>query len=515
VADGLGRQPASGKAELPMNRPSLIALALSLAACESVVAPPDNHMDLRIVSPAAGATIWDLDPVFLVGEASARSVGVLPDDSLWWTDGGGFLGTGRRLEIRATAGEHHIQLHARYGTAEDSVACLLAVQAGGLGRVIWALPLGYDLNNGQGLSLMPDGRLLAYEPSGVFVVVRPDGSVELRDDVGADFRFASPALGPTGIAYYTVKQSRGDGVLAWAPSGALRWWFNVHDYSSANEELPFGGVALDSAENIYFATEAWDLPVYSVDRNGAFRWRSATRPYLVTRSFGWVAVVQDSLVVAMPSRTDSAVAVSTADGSVRWTAPVGSGWFNGSINGPHRCPVPVVAVGQAGTVYVPSSEGGVTAVAPSGSILWSTSAGGMQFTNPIVGADAVYGATLGGAVRVWIPSGIVDTLGRWDSIPGTATLGRNDVLYVAGRDTLFSFSGDGTRRFATPIDHFGTGCTFSGYSGPVIGSDGTVYLHITGGALIAVRDTVGPATNAPWPTFQGNFQRTGRVATDQ
>jgi hypothetical protein len=50
---------------------------------------------------------------------------------------------------------------------------------------------------------------------------------------------------------------------------------------------------------------------------------------------------------------------------------------------------------------------------------------------------------------------------------------------------------------------------------PVIGDDGTVYVRASGVGVMAFRDTVGPSTTAPWPTLQGNFQRTGRVATGQ
>jgi hypothetical protein len=487
-----------------------LPILAALAACDDGLAPATAVIELRIVAPAPGDTTWDLDPILLLGEASAPTIGVLPDDSIWWTLDGDSLGAGRRVAIRATSGEHRIGLHARHGQARDSLVQTLDVRSEGLGRVLWTLPLGYDFNLGNGLTLFPDGNLLAYEPPGFFAVVRPDGSVERRYTTGRSHRFAPPTLGPGGVAYYSVQGIGLAGVLAWAPGDSVRWTFNVYDHSTAPEELVFGGIALDSADNLYFATEALDMPVWSVDRDGAFRWRSATRPQFATRTFGWVAIVQDSLVVAMPSRSDSAVAASLADGAPRWTAPVGPGWFGG----PGGCPVPTVAVGAAGTVYVPSSEGGVTAVAPGGQVLWSAAAAGMRFTNPIVGPDAVYGATLGGAVRIRTSGGsVVDTIGRFDATPATASLGRNDVLYVAGRDTLFSFARDGARRFATPVEHLGTGCSFSGYSGPVIADDGTVYLHATGGLLIAVRDTVGPSSDAPWPTFQGSFQRTGRVAT--
>lgn len=496
----------------------MAVLALMPAGCDDTAAPR-MVIDLRIVSPSAGDTAWDLDPVVLIGEASTPAVGLLPDDSLWWTDNGDSIGRGRRVERRVTAGQHRLALHARYGPLRDSVERSLSVRTEGLGRVLWAVPLEDqdDINTqfeSSGLSLTADGRLLARGRSGNVLVIAPDGSVELRYDLGFALSHAPPAIGPTGTAYYgIVGISFGPGFrgqLAWSPSEGLRWTFNIGDFGPLSEETPFGGSAVDAAENVYFATSTFDMPLWSTTRDGALRWRSATRPMSVTRSWGWVALVQDSLAVVMASYADSAVAVSTADGAVRWTVPVGSGW--GSI-----CRA-AVAVGSGGTVYVPSSDGGVAAVGPSGQVIWPNAGGDTRFHAPVVGADAVYGAVLeGGAVRIRIPSAAVDTIGR---VEGTslnrgagATLGRNDVLYVAGQDTLYSFAADGTRRFATPMAHRGAACWGFG-DAPVIGADGTVYVRTTGGdGVVAFRDTVGPSTTAPWPTLQGNFQRTGRVAT--
>jgi hypothetical protein len=420
------------------------------------------------------------------------------------------------VERRATAGDHRIVLHARYGTLRDSVARQIGVLADGLGRVLWTVPLddepGWNEMDGDGLALTPDGRLLALEGDGRILVIRQDGSVERRYEIDAFLAHGPPAVGATGTAYYGVVQmgTGFSGLLTWSPvDGGMGWTFNVRDFSSATEELPYGGVAVDAAENLYFVTEAWDMPMWSVSRQGALRWRAATRPYLATRSFGWVVLVHDSLAVALPSRSDSAVAISTADGTPRWTAPGGDSW--GQV-----CRA-TLAVGSGGTVYVPASGGGISAVSPAGTVLWNKVGGTALFYSPVVSADAVYGAVRGGgAVRVRIPSAAVDTIGRVEGSPpysaASATLGRNDVLYVAGTDTLYSFAPDNTRRFATPMQHYGAGCWRFG-DAPVIGDDGTVYVHTDRGGVMAFRDTVGPSATAPWPTFQGNFQRTGRVAT--
>jgi hypothetical protein len=157
------------------------------------------------------------------------------------------------------------------------------------------------------------------------------------------------------------------------------------------------------------------------------------------------------------------------------------------------------------------AEGGagpkLLAIAPDGRILWQVT--GPYPHSPVVGTLRLYGTVGPALVSISFDGATVDTLAR----VGTTgvTLGARDVVYAAGTDTLYSFTRSGERRFAVPVPgaeeadrprHL--------QSAPVIDAKGTLYLRTWTG-VTAFRDTVGPATDAPWPTFMGNFQRTGRV----
>ncbi|NIR43515.1 MAG: hypothetical protein GWN08_05610, partial [Gemmatimonadetes bacterium] len=47
---------------------------------------------------------------------------------------------------------------------------------------------------------------------------------------------------------------------------------------------------------------------------------------------------------------------------------------------------------------------------------------------------------------------------------------------------------------------------------PIIAPDGTVYIRIGSLGVFALRDTVGAAADAAWPTYQGGWMRQGRRA---
>jgi len=484
-----------------MRRLLVVVLAVSSAACDDAVAP-GSDVDLRIVSPAAGDSVWDLDPLVLLGEASAPAVGVLPDGFLWWTDNGDSIGGGRRVETRAAAGR--FVFHARPGELRDSVVRTLVVRPDGLGRLLWTAPLAEQVG-GDPLRLLPDGRLVARDAVYRIAVIAADGSVKLRYDLGTALVMGPPALAPDGhLVFGLIWGGPGGngGALKWAPSGMVQWIFTTTDSGGFWPHHVHGGVAVDAAGNSYFTSEEGPAPIWSVGPDGGYRWRTSTQPLGPAEFLGWTVLVGDSLAVA-PWREDSIVAVSTADGSLRWKAATGAS-------------LPLCqgepAVGPSGTVYTmgPGWDR-LVAISAAGTVLWDVP--GVASLNPLVSASRIYLAgPSGGVITLSFDGGVLDTLGP-PAGPGSAgaSLAPGDVIYVAGPDSLVSLAADGTRRFAVAIPNaLGVGCQPE--TSPVVGNDGTVYLRTAIGVM-AFRDTVGPSTTAPWPTFQGNFQRTGRVAT--
>lgn len=501
-----------------MKRILLGAATLWLAvACDDAVAPAPPGLELRILTPSTTDTLWELDPLVLVGEAGAPDLGVLPDDSVWWTLDGTIVGTGHVATVRAAAGTQTIAFHARYNARTATVTRLLHATPGGLGRLLWSVPL--DSSGASPLSFDPArGVAYATEQQGALgVAVRTDGSVLWRAALGISAVWTGPAIGPDGTLFFGYyggppggpTGSETGGVLAVNPDGTRRWAVPAADLGPPGSTYyhVHGGVAIDSAGNVYFANEEDDAPLYSLDANGALRWRAATGGAGTHRFWSYTVLVGDTLATSI-LRTDSMPVVAARSGAVRWRAGVDRNHF--CLLGP--------AVGHDGTLYVPGrAERQVLAFDAAGQLQWSVEVRGFFETGgPVIGRDTLYlGGRNGGVTLISRTGTSLGTFGPApDGYQDGVTLAANGVLYVAGRDTLYSYDASGVLRFAVPVPHRPSGACFEAGGGPVITDDGTILLRASFGELVALRDTVGPATDAAWPTLQGNFKRNGRRAID-
>lgn len=496
-----------------------VLAATALVGCHDVVAPTPPPLAVRIIEPRVGAEVGDLDTVRLVGEASAEDVGPVPDDSIRWTLGRAELGRGRVQQGRLPLGANTIWLHARYGRREDSASVAVSVVRA-VGRMRWVVPL--DTNTSDGLSQAPDGTLYATS-SGQVVAISPEGSVKWRSQLPVSLGVVQPAIGPDGTVYWPHRGGLGSrgGLLAMASDGTVKWNFACDAYglpgSAAYDVLGHAAVGHDGT--IYVASAEDDGPIYAINQDGSLKWRASTR---TTESghlkfTGPVAVVGDSLVLSIRRETSAPrrqqlFALATSDGSLRWSRQVG-GWSN-EPSGP--------VVGADGTVYVAAYGAVMTGVAsllaftPAGDTVWyglaswqmqsgsPTLWGGRLFLGNALGGVWVYGTARGDSLRAFGNTSLT-------KLAGAVTVGRGGVLYTAGNDTLFSYTADGVLRYAVPVYHrWDQNYGYGAMGGVLLGADGTVYLRAAQLGVIAFRDTVGPATDADWPTFQGNPQRQGR-----
>jgi hypothetical protein len=483
----------------------LVGAALALGCGEPTGAGLD--IAVEILNPLAGAPAYDTDTLLLLGTATSPAIGVLPDDSAWWTDNGDLVGKGPRSAVLPDQGAHRFVLRVRYGAAEDSAVRTVTVRDG-LGRVLWTVPLEPEaFGDGDGLAMLSDGRIVARHGATDIVVIDPDGSV--IDQYMGSFALAqaSATALPDGTvltgAWTGFPGGPGSigGIVQFTPGAAVTWTFSLGAQGTGFHHI-HGGVAVDPGGTAYFISGEHEAPVWAVEIGGELRWRTEVEPTDTVggqENLGFAVLVGDSLVV-VPVPTGLA-AVGKVDGAVRWVrSGIASAWGR-------RMP----GVGACGTVYVGGTNVGLAAVAPNGVVEWSVPLPGAP--DPVVGLTRVYTAYADGSVlAVSLDGTTVDTLGHppTDDVGAGVTLGAGDILYVAGRDSLFSLNAAGERRFAIPIQGVADDFPFA-QPGPLISADGTIYVRDDTGVM-AVRDTVGPSTNAPWPTAQGNFQRTGRVA---
>jgi len=488
----------------------LACAALAVGCGEPTGSAPG--VSVEILSPAGGEPAYDLEMLLLLGTATSPTVGTLPDDSVWWTDNGEMIGRGPRFEIWPDQGPHRFVLRARYGTAEDSATRTITVQ-GGLARVLWTVPLEpRSFDDSDGLTMLADGRIVARHDTSGVVVIEPDGSTADRYETAFTLAQASPVALPDGSvlagAWHGFPGGSGiGGLVQVTPAEPTVWTFDLGTQGTGFHHI-HGGVAVDPGGTAYFVSGEHEAPFWAVDVGGTLRWRTETQPTDTgagPENAGWTVLVGDSLAAA-PLGGSFVAAVSTRDGSLRWINAGGPGNTWGRV-------MPAVGCGTIYTAGYDARGHLLTAIAPDGVVRWSVPVPGLP-SNPVVGRSRVYLGWASGTVLAVSPVRVtLDTLGGeiiGGQSPGGTTLGAGDVLYVAGVDTLYSLTADGTRRFAIAIAIGGDG-TWDVRPGPLIGVDGTVYLRTAGG-VVALRDTVGAAADAPWPTAQGNFQRTGRVA---
>lgn len=503
----------------PIAASAALALTLAAACHDDAASPrPLPPLEVRVTeAPAPATDLHPADEVSLSGDASAPDLGPLPDDSLWWTDNGQSFARGRAVRRLIGDGEHAFVLHASYGTRRDSTAAVrLTARGAGIGRVLWTVPLTRTFDNQGELAIGADGTAYVLDGPGALVAVAPDGAVRWRTPLDVQVDGSLPVVAPDGTILVGFAYSDGTtgGVVAVAPSGERKWIFRVRDHAPTSDFAyhVHGTPAVGPDGAAYIVTEEFGSVFYAVNPDGTLRWRvSAREPGCIACGsfFGPTVMVGDSLVVAV-QRDGTVTAVST-DGTPRW-------WRHVDASGLRTADQYAPAVSRSGDLYV-ITRTVLTRVAPDGTVVWQrpnagrggpTLAGGVLFLG-------IWGGGGPGLVQTFSEEGVPLSLFAGDGVyvSGSSsgpTLARNGVMYIALTDSLISLDRTGMRRFAVPIRH---GYSTAGYlsGGPLVAPDGNVYLRVSQTGLIAVRDTVGPATDADWPAVQGGATRSGRRTT--
>jgi outer membrane protein assembly factor BamB len=251
-------------------------------------------------------------------------------------------------------------------------------------------------------------------------------------------------------------------------NGATEWFFQPQDlHDNPDDACNFNAGDIDASVAVanngtsYFLAEGWRL--YSVDPTGKLNWflpmQAGTEPdsSVAIDSFGRILVGCNSEYIYCVN----------PDGSLEWTLPLGPLSLPFEDFGPMPGS-PTIGPDEALYTGTGGASGAFISLDSSGDTNWVVfpSSGNVTLSSPAVGETALYFASTGGEFFALTPSN--------QAVAWTFT---NTAAII---------------------------------SSPLICPDGSVVYGCEDGFLYCFWGSSLPAgTNAPWPTFHQNAQRTG------
>jgi hypothetical protein len=274
--------------------------------------------------------------------------------------------------------------------------------------------------------------------------------------------FSPPTIGLDGTVYTTGGTGGGgteSALFAIRPDGTLKW----QSAPVTDASFALRGAIVATPTRVYVRS-ATRLNAFN-PADGTSLW-SVAAPNAGTAGPTLALAPDGSLYTASspePSGNAGELVALNADGSVRWTRPVGRD--------------PRIAVGATGTVYVsqnvtqvPAQPARVTAFDPSGGTVWSVDipGGASSVSAPAVTpAGWVFVGTSDGLLRALIPGnpGWFLNVGP-DVERHRPAIGGDGTVYASARNKLVAVSPSGVFQWSAPTA-----------GGPLgIGPNGTVYV---------------------------------------
>ncbi|MFA5212285.1 MAG: PKD domain-containing protein, partial [Methanoregula sp.] len=164
------------------------------------------------------------------------------------------------------------------------------------------------------------------------------------------------------------------------------------------------------------------------------------------------------------------------------------------------------ALGLDGTIYAGTLSGGVYAINPDGSIQWNYPTGGINSYggSPAIGSDGtIYIGSTDKNLYALNPNGTL----KWQNstpapISSGPAIGSDGTVYVVSGTDPYAFNPDGTVKWISSA-FMSVGSGGRGYSSPVIGPDGTIYITVYQGTNLSA---LNPDGSLKWSyTLGGSY----------
>jgi hypothetical protein len=323
----------------------------------------------------------------------------------------------------------------------------------------------------------------------------------------------SPALSHLEDRIYIVGETD-NAVMAYARDGTYLWTYPIDAGISSSPVVGIDGTILIAAVSD---------SLYAISPEGDRLWARACPEH----KYSTPAIGNDGAIYLTDGEWLRAV---ESNGSTRWSCslPLTSNWGS-------------PAIGPDGTIYVPAGYG-ICAVSPAGVVIWHRTISGYSESSVTIGLNGMlyYGTqdylvaidpmgsemwrypgtwhggrfAVGQGGRLYAAGGslvALDVSGNvvW-SLPnlncgGTPTIGVDGTIYVSSSvKYLNAIDAAGHLRWKARLLEFENPI----FGSPVITSDGSLYLPVSGIVFAFLTDSLGLA-DVPWPRFMANNQNTG------
>jgi outer membrane protein assembly factor BamB len=324
--------------------------------------------------------------------------------------------------------------------------------------------------------------------------LKPDGSIGWEYETGYGSITATPVVGRDGTVYIgSVDFGSPELVLhAIRPDGELRWKYDAGAWITT-------GVAITSDDQVIVACQ--DGTVHAVAPDGSLVWKhTLDHPIHAAPVIG-----QDGAIYVLARQANMFAPANLValhpDGTIRWTMTFPNHGDTDLRDSP--------AIGPDGAIYVGSRDGQVLAVNLDGTVRWSATVGSVTRGSPVLDTGAaVYTGS------PWLPPQPFAALSpdgstRWSYAPGGAVwggaaIGADGHAYVAATDgTVYALgpNGDLAWEVATLTEF---------RASPLLTPDGTLYVVSLSGRIYSFHTPAGPAADA-WSLVGQNPAREGRM----
>jgi outer membrane protein assembly factor BamB len=169
------------------------------------------------------------------------------------------------------------------------------------------------------------------------------------------------------------------------------------------------------------------------------------------------------------------------------------------------------AIDESGVIYFTSVNGFFYALNPNGTQRWRLRTGGYTDSSPVIGKDGVLHVGVNtNVVAISRKGEKLSSRQMHDLILGSPLAFADGSWCAISRYGLMV--GETAGKTSSERTWLWSYYTYgSGYSSPVAGTDGTIYVYgkQDGMALIALEASE-PLAKTPWPKFRKNFQNTAR-----